>query len=121
MPAEPADRGSSGAAKRRRRPGVGCDWIRRVGFQTLLERRFSPTNSTSCDLQRPTRVAESGHFTTKPEGEGTPLGLSISYGIVHRHNANMAVRTEPGKGTTFRVSLPIVQPAGLPEEVIGPA
>ncbi|MGD8603119.1 MAG: ATP-binding protein, partial [Anaerolineales bacterium] len=45
-------------------------------------------------------------FTTKPEGEGTGLGLSVSYGIVTRHGGTIEVDSLPGRGTTFTISLP---------------
>ncbi|WP_448652759.1 ATP-binding protein [Pseudomonas fluorescens] len=48
-------------------------------------------------------------FTTKPVGEGTGLGLSLSYGIVKKHHGTISVSSEVGKGTTFRVVLPIRQ------------
>jgi signal transduction histidine kinase len=46
-------------------------------------------------------------FTTKPLGEGTGLGLSISYGIIHDHGGDIELQSEVGKGTLFRVKLPI--------------
>lgn len=50
-------------------------------------------------------------FTTKPVGEGTGLGLSLSYGIVKKHGGDISVSSEPGKGTKFRVVIPIRQTA----------
>ncbi len=48
-------------------------------------------------------------FTTKPVGQGTGLGLSLSYGIVKKHHGRIEVESAAGKGTTFRVWLPVKQ------------
>lgn len=46
-------------------------------------------------------------FTTKPVGKGTGLGLSLSYGIIRNHHGNIELTSEVGKGSTFRITLPI--------------
>jgi signal transduction histidine kinase len=46
-------------------------------------------------------------FTTKPAGVGTGLGLSVSYGIIQAHGGTITVRSTPGTGSTFVISLPL--------------
>ncbi len=48
-------------------------------------------------------------FTTKSVGKGTGLGLSIVYTIIENHKGGLEVNSEEGKGTSFIITLPIVQ------------
>lgn len=54
-------------------------------------------------------------FTTKPVGTGTGLGLSLSYSIVQKHQGNIRVESEPGAGTCFTVTLPLLTPQNMAE------
>jgi two-component system NtrC family sensor kinase len=47
-------------------------------------------------------------FTTKPVGKGTGLGLSLSFSIVQKHHGVIRVRSAPGRGSAFRIWIPIM-------------
>jgi CheY-like chemotaxis protein len=59
-------------------------------------------------------------YTTKPEGEGTGLGLSVSAGIVADHHGKIAATQRPGGGARFSVDLPLSQAEPMEEPTLRP-
>lgn len=49
------------------------------------------------------------YFTTKKTGQGTGMGLAVAHGIVKNHGGDIAVQSEPGRGTVFHVLLPFAE------------
>jgi two-component system NtrC family sensor kinase len=91
------------------------------GGQVLIELQDSGPG-ISPELQK--KIFEP-FFTTKAAGQGTGLGLSVSYGIIESHGGRIEVRSSPGSGATFVISLPVaaavrapvVEHRGVPEAV----
>jgi PAS domain S-box-containing protein len=61
------------------------------------------------------------YFTTKPEGEGTGMGLSVVHGIAKGHGGDITVESEPGKGSIFKVFFPRNQEKNRKKEEAKPS
>jgi len=59
-------------------------------------------------------------YTTKEQGKGTGLGLSTVYGIVKRIGGNISVESSEGKGTTFRIYMPVAKESVTESRVAAP-
>ncbi|MGB5498464.1 MAG: HAMP domain-containing sensor histidine kinase [Maribacter sp.] len=97
---------------------------RKSSYANASEDKYEPTVTVSTKKTKEgveIRVKDNGNgipegikekifqpfFTTKPTGQGTGLGLSLSYDIVKAHGGELKVETKEGKGTEFKMKLPI--------------
>ena len=84
-----------------------------VGIKTRHEGASAVVeiSDTGCGIapENLTRIFDP-FFTTKPVGEGTGLGLSVTYSIIERHRGTIFVESQPGQGTTFTVTIPVDAP-----------
>jgi PAS domain S-box-containing protein len=102
------------------RPAIHADW-QGIGMAPHSSRSFVSlvVADTGCgmDEEKQSRVFEP-FFTTKTRTSGTGLGLAVVHGIVRDHEGCITVRSEVGRGSTFIVILPCVDPpaAVLPDK-----
>jgi two-component system, NtrC family, sensor kinase len=95
------------------RQAIGADGeiLITTGIEAAGERIYVSVEDTGSGIS--TRFLDKifdPFFTTKPTGQGTGLGLSVSYGIIQDHQGEITVRSEEGMGAVFTIFLPLSRP-----------
>ena len=76
------------------------------GLKPVVTIWFEPTALKKASMEQEDKIFQP-FFTTKPTGQGTGLGLSLSYDIVKAHGGGLKVETKEGEGSEFIIQLPM--------------